>query len=1019
MSLDVTVQKQPFYLKPVEAVLDTLKASKEGLSTAEAQKRLETFGPNKLKEKEKEPWWKRFFAQFTDFLVLILIGAAVFSTFETIYINVTKPAEAEFPTDAIVIVSILMINAILGFYQENQAEAAIEALKKMSAARARVLRDGEIKEIPAEELVPGDLIVLETGDQTPADGRVIDALELKTDEASLTGESLSVKKTTGPIDKECGVGDRINLVYSSTIITYGRGRAVVYATGMNTEIGKIATSISETEDEQTPLAKKIDAFGKKLGYLILAVCAISFVMYLIQNFVNFDRLGFTDPVEPVLDAVLVAVALAVAAIPEGLPAIVTTSLALGVQRMAKRNAIVRKLPSVETLGCTTVICSDKTGTLTKNEMTIRRVFVDGNFIEVGGSGYEPSGEFVQGGDRIDASIDQDLNLLAKVGVFCNNSTLRYDGDAKKWVITGDPTEAAFLTLGGKLKITPDGLAKEFRRVSEVFFSSERKKMSTVDMNVQEETFFVSMKGGFEPMLPNLTHVLVNGEVRKLTQADIDAFLKAQDEMSSNALRVLACAYKAWKKEEVSLEPDTVEKDLILIGLVGMIDPPRPEAKVAVAKCKNAGIGVVMITGDHAATAKAIALELGILEQETGEKHEGRHRIIQGLEIDKLSDGELTECSVFARVSPEHKMRIVKALQDAKNIVSMTGDGVNDAPALKKSNAGVAMGITGTDVAKGAADIILADDNFASIVAAVEEGRGIYDNMKRFINFLISCNLGEILVVFLAAVFGLPAPLQAIHLLWVNLLTDGVPALAMGFEKADADVMLKPPRPVDEPIITKRNWLSYISSGAVIGFACLITFYYGLQHTHQVEFELIGTSPATFDLVFTTESNYFEAFYESDHLTGKLTSDMTAFLNTNGITDTSVVEAAIKGALSRAIDNKDGPLLEYPRTLAFSSLIVAEMMNAYNCRSESISIFKKKISDNYFLLLAVAISMVCNLFVIYFPPAYAVFRIQPLDWMDWVIVLIIASPRIWSEEIIKIYWRRAHPVTYLKQEAIIE
>jgi Ca2+-transporting ATPase len=1004
---DIEIQKQPFYQKPVEAVLDSLKTTKEGLSTAEAQKRLEVFGPNKLKEKEKEPWWKRFFAQFTDFLVLILIGAAVFSTFETIYNNVTNPAEAEFPTDAIVIVSILMINAILGFYQENQAEAAIEALKKMSAARARVVRDKEIKDIAAEELVPGDVFTLETGDQTPADGRVIDALELKTDEASLTGESLSVKKMTGPIDKECGIGDRINLVYSSTIITYGRGRAVVYATGMHSEIGKIATSISETVDEETPLTKKIDAFGKKLGYLILAVCAISFVMYL------FQYLGKgKEPVDAILSAVLVAVALAVAAIPEGLPAIVTTSLALGVQRMAKRNAIVRKLPAVETLGCTTVICSDKTGTLTKNEMTIRRVYIDGKFVEVGGSGYEPTGDFAQGGDKIDASNHRGLNLLAKAGVFCNNATLRFDNEAKKWVITGDPTEAAFLTLGGKLKLTTESLSKEYRRVSEVFFSSERKKMSTVDMDIQKETFVVSMKGGFEPMLPNLTRVLINGEARKLTQADIDAFMKAQDEMSSKALRVLACAYKPWKKEEVNLEPDTVEKDLILIGLVGMIDPPRLEAKVAVAKCKNAGIGVVMITGDHANTAKAIALELGILAQEDQEKHENVHHIIQGLEIDKLSDKELTECSVFARVSPEHKMRIVKSLQDAKNVVSMTGDGVNDAPALKKSNAGVAMGIAGTDVAKGAADIILADDNFASIVAAVEEGRGIYDNMKRFINFLISCNLGEILVVFLAAIFQLPAPLQAIHLLWVNLLTDGVPALAMGFEKADADVMLKPPRPVDEPIITKRNWLSYISSGAVIGFSCLITFYYGLGGfgtTHMVHFTASGFPTANYS------TNYFSAMSElfaANASTPSFSGPIATFLAGQGYSND-----AIKEALSIVTNDKDGILLEYPRTLAFSSLIVAEMMNAYNCRSESISVFKKKISDNYFLLLAVGISMGCNLFVIYFEPANDLFRITPLDGLDWLMVLLIASPRIWSEEIIKLYWRKAHPTKYLKQVAI--
>ncbi|MHA1684203.1 MAG: cation-translocating P-type ATPase [Promethearchaeota archaeon] len=959
----IDVQKELFYKKSVDETLSLLDTTVEGLTTEEAEARLAIHGINEIKGKPPIPKWKKFAEQFNDFLIWILIGSAIFAAFAAVI-------KHEPPTDTIVIVVILVINGILGYLQEEKADKAIEALKKMTAQTANVIRDGTIKEIPASELVPGDIILLETGDQVPADGRVLESNELKADEASLTGESLAVKKTTESIPEDVTVGDMKNLVFSSTAITYGRGKAVITKTGMKTEIGKIAQIISETEDEMTPLSKKIDSFGKKLGWMILAICGASFVVYLIRG-------------EPLLLSIMVAISLAVAAIPEGLPAIVTTSLALGVQRMAKKNAIVRKLPSVETLGCTTVICSDKTGTLTKNEMTILKIYLPNEFIEVSGAGYAPVGELIHNGETLSKDSHDVIDLLAKVGVLCNNATLRKDDDIGQWVITGDPTEAAFLTLGGKLGITRENQQQLYRRISEVFFSSERKKMSTVDMNLKNETFIVSMKGGLEAVLENCTHILVNGEVRPIKDEDIQDLTEAQLTMSADALRVLATAYKELKGDDVDLDPEQVEKDLIFIGLVGMIDPPRPEVRASVEECKHAGIKTIMITGDHAATAKAIAIDLNILPRELKDG-DTEHHIIQGKEIDELSDAELVNCNVFARVSPEHKMRIVSALQDNANIVSMTGDGVNDAPALKKADAGVAMGITGTDVSKGAADIILTDDNFSSIVAAVEEGRAIYDNMKRFINFLISCNLGEILVIFLAAVLFLPTPLLAIHLLWVNLLTDGLPALAMGFEKPDEDIMIKPPRPKEEPIITKRNWLSYISSGILIGFSCVITFYFGLLEHYDI---------ASFDFDYVTygpfEGNYWDL---KSALEGALpdTADAGLFI----------------------VDKLEEEILPHARTLSFSSLIVSEMMNAFNCRSESISVFKKKLSDNWFLMFSILITFLLNLMVIYIPAMTVVFKITPMTLNEWIWVAIIAFPRIISEEIIKVVWKRTHTVEYV-------
>jgi Ca2+-transporting ATPase len=990
-------------MRTVDETLDTLKTTPSGLSTEETEARVAVFGPNELEEKPKKPGWKEFLHQFDDFLVWILMAAAIFSV-----IDGALSGETEGWTDAIIIIAILIINAILGYYEEHQAEAAIEALKKMSASKARVIRDGEIKEIFASELVPGDVFLLETGDQTPADGRLIETSELRIEEASLTGESKAAKKGIEPLLKEVGIGDRACQVFSSTIVTFGRGKAVVTATGMHTEIGKIAKSISETEDEVTPLSKKIDVFGRKLGRLILLVCAVTFVIYLLQGLaiLNFTGIPKQPPatmsgvIDVILSSMMVAVALAVAAIPEGLPAIVTTSLALGMRRMAKKNAIVRRLPSVETLGCTTVICSDKTGTLTKNQMTIKEVFIDNEFFSIEGSGYEPNGGVMQNGKRIDLISNGGLKILAQIGVFCNNATLRFDSGTMSWSIIGDPTEAAFLAFGGKFGYSREKNEKTYRRVSEVFFSSERKKMTTVDMDLENQSFTISMKGGLEPMLQNISSILVNGEVRMITQQDIDAFLQAEEKMSGKALRVLACAYKNWPQEEVDLDPEVVENDLILVGLVGMIDPPRMEVKEAVAECKNAGIKVVMITGDQANTAKAIAVDLGIVPENPDDGH---HHIVNGDQINALSDENLIECNVFARVSPEDKLRIVKVLQGAGNIVAMTGDGVNDAPALKKADAGIAMGITGTDVAKSAADIVLADDNFTTLVAAVEEGRAVYDNMKRFINYLISCNLGEILVVFMAALVGLPAPLQAIHLLWINLLTDGLPAVAMGFEKPDKDLMFKPPRPIDEPIITKRNTLSYVTSGIVIGFSCVFMFWLGLggpnyAWSHEVTIPALNQTNPLGLIPYPGASpvmiNYFMGLYNPAEAISRLIA-------------AGVDPSKAQAVLTLMMNDKVGVLLWYPRTLAFTSLVVSEMMNAYNCRSETVSIFRKKISDNYFLLLAMLSSLGLTIAIIQIPPAAFLFSITAIEWWQWFLVVIVSSPRVWSEEIIKLYWKRTH------------
>ncbi|MBW2999195.1 calcium-transporting P-type ATPase, PMR1-type [Candidatus Woesearchaeota archaeon] len=730
------------YYQPLKEVLDELNTSEKGLSSSEAKRRLEKYGPNILEEKEKISPLKIFLSQFSSAIVWILIAAIVISLFI---------GEA---VDATVIGIILVLNSIMGFIQEYKAERAIEALKKMVSLKAFVLRDGKEIEIDAEKLVPGDIIILETGEKIPADSRLIEIANLQTQEAALTGESMPVKKILSILKKGISIGDRKNMVFSGTIITNGRGKAVVAKTGMDTEIGRIAHLIQTAEAIKTPLQKKLAVLAKWLGIITIVIAAIVFLSGVLKG-------------EPILEFLLVAVSLAVAAIPEGLPAVVTISLALGVKRMIKRNALVRKLPSVETLGCTTVICTDKTGTLTHNEMTVKKIFVDSQVVDVGGSGYEPIGHF--------SKHTKNMDLLLKIGVLCNDSKLTKE---KTWQVIGDPTEGALVVSAAKFGMSREKLEKENPRIGEIPFDSKNKRMTTINEVKGKRVAYV--KGAPDVLLDLCQNIVINSQVKKLTPAMKKKILEKNEEFADSELRVLGFAYKELKHEK---REEQIEKDLTFVGLQGMIDPPREEVKESIRKCEKAGIKVVMITGDFRGTAVAIAKELGI-----------KGKAITGEDINKIDlDKEVENIAIYARVNPEHKVKIVDALKKKGNIVAMTGDGFNDAPALKKADIGVSMGITGTDVAKEASEMILTDDNFSSIVNAVEEGRSIFDNIQKFLAYLLSGNVGEILVIFLAILIGLPLPLIAIHILWINLITDGLPALALGVEPPEKGIMDRPPR----------------------------------------------------------------------------------------------------------------------------------------------------------------------------------------------------------------------------------
>jgi len=754
----------------VKEVFYGLHSNAGGLDSKEAKKRLESYGKNIIKEKKRISPVKIFINQFKSFIIGILIAAVVISLVIGERI------------DAIVIGIILVLNAAFGFVQEYRAEKAIEALKKMASLKAKVIRNNEKIEIDASEIVPGDILILETGDKIAADARLIEAINLETQEAALTGESTPVKKELKVLAEKTPVADRINSVFSGTVITNGRGKAVAIATGMKTEFGKIATLIQEEKEKQTPLQLKLKQLGIWIGALTLIICFIVFLTGVLKG-------------EPILEFLIVAVSLAVAAVPEGLPAVVTISLALGVQRMVKKNALIRKLPSVETLGSTTVICSDKTGTLTHNEMTVTKIFTNNKIIDVEGSGYDTRGNFLEENKKINV---EKIELLLKAGVLSN------DSDLKDGKIIGDPTEGALIVSAAKAGLIKKDLDKKAPRIDEICFSSERKRMSTIHKEGNKK--FIYTKGAPDVVIHLCDKIIENNKVRKLTEKDKHNILKINEEFAHEALRVLAFAYKplTGKKEE----------NLIFIGLQAMIDPPREEVKLAIEKCKRAGIKVVMITGDHEATAVAIAKQLGL---------EGKS--LTGQQLDNVTKLEnvVEDISIYARVNPEHKLKIIEALRKKGHIVAMTGDGVNDAPALKKADIGIAMGITGTDVAKEASHMLLTDDNFASIVNAVEEGRGIYDNIKKFVNYLLSCNLGEILVIFIAILIGMPLPLLAIQILWINLVTDGLPAIALGVDPASPHIMKRKPRNPKEKIMTKDITLNILIMGILMCVASLFLF----------------------------------------------------------------------------------------------------------------------------------------------------------------------------------------------------
>ena len=879
---------------------------KKGLNLEGVEESRKKYGINELKAKKKKTLLIKFLEQFKDFMIIILIIAALVS-------GIIGYIENEGITDSIIILIVVIMNAIIGVAQESKAEKSLEALQKLSSHVAKVIRNGELIIIPSKELVPGDIVVLETGDYVPADLRIIEAVNLKVQEASLTGESVPVEKNIEAIsDEKVGIGDRTNMLFASSLITYGRGKGIVVEIGMNTEVGKIASIINDTNETETPLQEKLNKLGKTLGIGALIICAVIFVIGLLYG---------KNP----LDMFMTAVSLAVAAIPEGLAAVSTIVLAIGVQRMVKKHAIVKKLPAVETLGSATVICSDKTGTLTQNKMTVQKIFYNNKLVDIPEVNLEEE--------------DAVLEKLVYVSMLCNDTKIGTDKQ-----LTGDPTETALINMGFKLDFQP-AIYEQMPRIKEIPFDSDRKLMTTV--NKIGEKFVVCTKGGVDELLNRCTKYTLNGEIK----TDLDDYknqIKENNEkMAKDALRVLAMGYKELDHEPTDEEMKDIENDLIYIGMVGMIDPPREEVKLAVQKCKTAGIKTVMITGDHKITAVAIAKALGILEKED--------EAITGAELEEMSDEELTKnirkYSVYARVSPEHKVRIVKAWQANGEIVAMTGDGVNDAPALKTADIGCAMGIVGTDVAKEAADVILTDDNFATIVSAVEEGRRIYDNILKAIQFLLSSNVGEIIVLFVAIlltpllskIFGIDIhliePLLPIHILWINLVTDSLPALALAVDPAEKDIMKRKPIKPKKGVFTKGMIWRVVYQGVMIGIITLAAFVIGL-----------------------------------------------------GTKNVPVIEGLTEQEVR----------VEIGQTMAFVVLALSELVHVFNIRNNKESIFKTKIFNNGKLILAILVSAILMFVILLIPGLRTIFSIPVLPMSNIVeIVILVLLPMV-IVEIFKLF-----------------
>jgi len=910
-------------LSPDEVLARLGTDARGGLSAAEARRRLSEHGPNQLAAAKARPAWMKFLAQFRDILVLLLIAAGVVSL--ALW---RHEGETPLPYEALAIFGIVLLNAVMGFAQEARAEQALAALDRMSASRTTVVREGLRQTIAATELAPGDIIVIDEGDTIPADARLISVAALQVAEAALTGESLPVSKDVDTIAHEAALADRYNMVFSGTAVSYGHGLAVVTATGMHTQIGRIAHLLENAPAEPTPLQKELDRMGKRLALVVVAIAA---VMVATLVFVQGAEDG------AVFDAFILGVALAVAAVPEGLPAVVTTVLSMGVQRMARRKAIVRHLSSVETLGSADVIASDKTGTLTRNEMTVRRVITASAAVSFAG-GPEGGIGLADGGVVEGAAREELLRVLAAASCANNAVIQQQNGIA---TVLGDPTEGALLLAAHKMGTDLNERLAQFTRVAEVPFSSERKLMSTVEADsAHRERFLAVTKGAPDVLLPRCASELVGKEVRPLTPERRAAILAANDGLADEAMRTLGVAFRVLPGAGFEVEDvgEELEQGLVLLGLVGIIDPPREEAKEAVARAKRAGIRPIMITGDHPRTALVIARELGLVDND---------RTATGVELSSMSDDDLAEVisttSVFARVNPEHKLRIVQALQRQGRIVGMTGDGVNDAPALKAADIGIAMGVTGTEVSKQAADMILADDNFATIVAAVEEGRAIFDNIRKFLCYLLSSNIGEVMTMFFGVLLadiigltghghGLVLPLLATQILWINLVTDGAPALALGVEPSAPGVMDHSPRARSEGIITASMWRGILLVGAIMAAGTL---------------------------------------------------------------------AVLDGALSGGLIDGSGTLA-YAQTMAFTTLMMFQAFNALNVRSDEQSVLVG-LFRNRWLWAGLALSLVLQLVVVYTPVFQTAFSTVPLSASDWLVCATVASSVVWIVEIMK--WRR--------------
>ena len=896
--------------------------ARSGLTASEASRRLTAVGRNELASEPPVPAWRRFLAQFKDVLVVLLLLATVVSVVVWLY-----ERDAPLPYEAFAIFAVVLLNAVMGFVQEGRAEAAVAALREMTAAHATVIRDGARSRVLASELVPGDLIAVDEGAAVPADARLIASTSAQTSEAALTGESLPVSKDTAPVAIDAVLGDRSNMLFSGTVVTFGHATAVVTATGMQTEMGRIAGMLRDAPSERTPLQAELDRTGRLLGAIVVAIAVV-----MIGTIVVVEGIHGTAAL---LDVFIVGVALAVAAVPEGLPAIVTAVLSVGVQRMAKRHAVVRHLAAVETLGSASVIASDKTGTLTKNEMTVRTVVTASGRVVFTGAGYSAVGDISRaGGGPVDGALLTELHRALSAANRANNAVVREQ--AGRWVVDGDPTEGALLVAAQKAGVDAAALAVRLPRVYELPFSSARKLMTTIHRDAARDQQIVAFtKGAPDVLLERCSRELVGDDVHPLAddrRREIERHINA---LADQALRTLGVAIRLLP-DSTSRDESAVERDLVFVALIGMIDPPRDEAKDAVDRARRAGVRPVMITGDHPRTAVVIARELGISDND---------RVISGADLERLDDGALdaavADVSVYARVDPAHKLRIVQAFQRRGAIIGMTGDGVNDSPALKTADIGIAMGISGTDVSKRAADVVLADDNFATIVAAIEEGRAIFGNIRKFLRYLLSSNIGEVLTMFFGVIFaaplGLPAergtivlPLVATQILWINLITDGAPALALGLDPRDRDVMRRPPRPRDERVVTARMWAGIVLVGIVMAASTLL-----------------------------------------------------------------VLDASMRGGL---IDGRHD--MPYGQSMAFTTLVFAQLFNVFNARSDERSAFDLLFSNRW-LWGAVALSTVLHLLVIYVPTMQRAFGTVALSPWDWLLCLAAASAVLWVSEIAKL------------------